>query len=88
VAGQTGFQALLPDAAGTVPMVLARGFFGGGEAEYVQVLVDGVPMGDVESGIADGRRLNNIDHTPLTLLLEGFDNWPKRSRRSTERRMH
>ena len=29
-----------------------RGFFGGGEVEYVQLRIDGVPAGDVESGIA------------------------------------
>jgi outer membrane cobalamin receptor len=33
------------------PAVHARGFFGGGEAEYVLMLVDGVPISDVESGL-------------------------------------
>jgi iron complex outermembrane receptor protein len=37
------------------PMVTARGFFGGGVVEYVKVLVDGVPAGDAESGLADWR---------------------------------
>lgn len=32
------------------PMLSSRGFFGGGEVEYVKVLVDGVPLGDAESG--------------------------------------
>jgi outer membrane cobalamin receptor len=35
------------------PAVHARGFFGGGEAEYVVMLVDGVPIADVESGLID-----------------------------------
>lgn len=39
------------------PMVTARGFFGGGVVEYVKVLVDGVPAGDPESGLADWRHL-------------------------------
>src|SRR5437763_6960 len=39
------------------PMVTARGFFGGGVIEYVKVLVDGVPTGDPESGLADWRHL-------------------------------
>lgn len=39
------------------PMVTARGFFGGGVVEYVKVLVDGVPVGDPESGLADWRHL-------------------------------
>jgi outer membrane cobalamin receptor len=36
-----------------VPLVSARGFFGGGEADYVLLLVDGVPMADAESGLVD-----------------------------------
>jgi len=35
------------------PVVSARGFFGGGEAEYVVLLVDGVPVADAESGLID-----------------------------------
>jgi outer membrane cobalamin receptor len=44
---------MLLEGAGSRPMLTARGFFGGGEVEYVQLLVDGVPAGDVESGLAD-----------------------------------
>ena len=39
------------------PVVSARGFFGGSEAEYVRLLIDGVPSGDVESGLIDWSRL-------------------------------
>jgi outer membrane cobalamin receptor len=35
------------------PVISGRGFFGGGEAEYVLLLVDGVPMADAESGLID-----------------------------------
>ena len=35
------------------PLVSARGFFGGGEADYVVLLVDGVPIADAESGLVD-----------------------------------
>jgi outer membrane cobalamin receptor len=35
------------------PVVSARGFFGGGEAEYVVLLVDGVPVADLESGLVE-----------------------------------
>jgi outer membrane cobalamin receptor len=35
------------------PVVSARGFFGGGEAEYVALLVDGVRVADAESGLVD-----------------------------------
>ena len=52
-----GFQILSVDVSGFPPSSIARGFFGGGEAEYVKVLVDGMPIGDVESGVVDWRRL-------------------------------
>jgi len=42
---------------GAPPMVSSRGFFGAGEVEYVQLLIDGVPAGDVESGLADWRSI-------------------------------
>jgi len=35
------------------PVVSARGFFGGGEAEYVALLVDGVRVADAESGLVE-----------------------------------
>lgn len=56
-----GFQVLFPEGFGLLPMVSSRGFFGGGEAEYVQLLVDGVPVADVESGLADWRRIRAAD---------------------------
>jgi len=53
-----GFELFFgTDAGGTPPMLTARGFFGGGDAEYVQVRVDGVPVGDANSGIVDWRAL-------------------------------
>ena len=58
-----GFHVLFgSDFAGT-PMIQSRGFFGGGEAEYVQLLIDGVPAADAEAGLADWRRVRawNID---------------------------
>lgn len=56
-----GFHVLFgADFAGT-PMLQSRGFFGGGEAEYVQLLVDGVPVGDAESGLVDWRRFRAWD---------------------------
>ena len=46
-----GITVLL-EGPGSRPMVTARGFFGGGEVEYVQLLIDGVAAGDAESGLA------------------------------------
>ncbi|HZI65287.1 MAG TPA: TonB-dependent receptor [Thermoanaerobaculia bacterium] len=56
-----GFHAHFASAFGGAPIVSSRGFFGGGEAEYVQLLVDGVPVADVESGLADWRRIRAAD---------------------------
>lgn len=59
-----GFHALFSGAfGGPPPIVMSRGFFGGGEADYVQLRVDGVPVQDVESGLADWRnvRAGNVD---------------------------
>lgn len=56
-----GFHVNFGTPFGGAPMVSARGFFGGGEAEYVQLLVDGVPVSDVESGLADWRRIRAAD---------------------------
>lgn len=49
---------------GAPPMMSSRGFFGAGEVEYMQLLVDGVPVGDAESGLADWRSIpiDAIDH--------------------------
>ena len=48
-----GFYAARPEFHSGRPIVSARGFFGGGEAEYVLLLVDGLPMSDIESGLMD-----------------------------------
>jgi len=50
------------------PMVTARGFFGGGVVEYVKVLIDGVPVGDPESGLADWRHLRAADIERIEVL--------------------
>ena len=47
------FRTLFPLASGLAPIVASRGFFGGGEAEYIQLRVDGVPIADVETGLTD-----------------------------------
>lgn len=64
-----GLQTLFADrSSGTLPMISARGFFGGGEAEYVQLRVDGVPGGDAESGLADWRSIRASDIERIELL--------------------
>lgn len=64
-----GLQTLFAErGSGILPMVGARGFFGGGEAEYVQLRVDGVPVGDPESGLADWRGIRASDIERVELL--------------------
>ena len=58
---------LLQVNPGAHPMISSRGFFGAGEVEYVQLLVDGVPAADVESGLGDWRSisLESIDRVEV-----------------------
>ncbi|MEA2329194.1 MAG: vitamin transporter [Thermoanaerobaculia bacterium] len=55
-------------AAAGAPMMTSRGFFGGGENEYVKLLVDGVPAGDVESGLIDWRHIRTADIERIEVL--------------------
>jgi outer membrane cobalamin receptor len=48
-----GFHVAQSEFYAGRPVVSARGFFGGGEADYIRLLVDGQPVGDVESGLID-----------------------------------
>lgn len=48
-----GFRVQQPALYAGRPVATARGFFGGGEAEYVVLLVDGVPVADAESGLVN-----------------------------------
>ncbi len=41
------------DGLGYSPQPVVRGFYGGGEAEYVQLLVDGSPVSSMESGLVN-----------------------------------
>jgi vitamin B12 transporter len=45
------------DGSTARPIVSSRGFFGGGEVEYVKLLVDGVASGDPETGLVDWRSI-------------------------------
>lgn len=56
-----GVTMMYESGASGVPVISSRGFFGGGEVEYVKLLVDGVPLGDAESGNVDWQRLRAGD---------------------------
>lgn len=57
-----GMVVLHSDALGDAPRLAIRGFYGGGETEYVTVLLDGVPL----TGMATGQV--NWDLVPLAAL--------------------
>jgi iron complex outermembrane receptor protein len=41
------------DGSGNAPIPIVRGFYGGGETEYILLTVDGIPVNDIRSGLAD-----------------------------------
>ena len=45
-----GFSLISFDGLGYEPQLMTRGFYGGGEAEYVVVLVDGKPVNNLQGG--------------------------------------
>src|SRR5690606_30926501 len=46
-----GFTFLRMDGLGYHPQPIVRGFYGGGEAEYVVLMLDGHPLNEVERGL-------------------------------------
>lgn len=52
---------------GGTPMVVQRGFFGGGEVDYLGLEIDGVPRTATETGVADwsGLRLEEVERIDL-----------------------
>jgi len=63
-----GVTMMFDSGASGLPMITSRGFFGGGEVEYVKLLVDGVPVGDAESGNVDWQRFRAIDIDRIEVL--------------------
>lgn len=57
-----GFGILAFDGLGLDPQLTVRGFYGGGEAEYVVVLLDGQPLNEVEGGLV------NWDLLPISAI--------------------
>ncbi len=63
-----GVTMMFDSSASGLPMITSRGFFGGGEVEYVKLLVDGVPVGDAESGNVDWQRFRAADIERIEVL--------------------
>ncbi|MGH7505890.1 MAG: TonB-dependent receptor, partial [Longimicrobiales bacterium] len=62
-----GFALVGFDGLGYDPQLMVRGFYGGGEAEYVVVMVDGKPLNDVQAGLVawDAIPLAAIDRVEI-----------------------
>ena len=56
-----GFNFLSLDGLGYDAQVTVRGFYGGGEAEYVTLLIDGRPANSIERGLIDWNLLAGRD---------------------------
>jgi outer membrane receptor protein involved in Fe transport len=78
VAAPTQLLSMLPglgfvslDGTGHDAQAVVRGFFGGGDAEYVQVLLDGVPINDMESGLVPWDLIDPRDLSHVEILRGG-----------------
>lgn len=62
-----GLYMASTDGMGLNPQISLRGFYGGGEAEYLTVLIDGIPVNDLETGLANWNQLpiNQINQVEL-----------------------
>ncbi len=56
------------DGAGELPMAVVRGFFGGGETEYVILTVNGVPVNDLRTGLVEWSRIRPSDVERIEVL--------------------
>jgi outer membrane receptor protein involved in Fe transport len=56
------------DGSGRLPMAIARGFFGGGEASYVLLTVDGVPLNDGRTGLVEWTQMPLSDIERVEVL--------------------
>jgi outer membrane cobalamin receptor len=56
------------DASGYLPIAITRGFYGGGEAEYLLFLVDGIPINDLTTGLINWNFLSigDIERIEIT----------------------
>lgn len=59
------------DGMGWNPQLVTRGFYGGGEAEYAVVLVDGVPVNNLENGLVNWEQLVREPGTSIEVLRGG-----------------
>lgn len=62
-----GFALVDQDGFGRDPQLISRGFYGGGEAEYVVVLLNGRPLNEVQTGLVrwDAIPLSSVERVEV-----------------------
>lgn len=58
------------DGLGLNPMFTVRGFHGGGESEYLKVLVDGIPINNTENGLVNWNMIP-LNHIKQIEVING-----------------
>ncbi len=66
-----GILFLDNDGMGWNPQLVTRGFYGGGEAEYAVVLVDGIPVNNLENGLVNWEQLIREPGATVEVLRGG-----------------
>ncbi len=59
------------DGLGYAPQSVTRGFYGGGEAEYVVVMVNGRPVNNLENGLVNWEQITLSPNTVVEVLRGG-----------------
>ena len=66
-----GFAVVDFDGLGRDPQLMVRGFYGGGEADYVQVMVDGRPVNLVHNGTVNWEILPALSSIQTIEIVRG-----------------
>jgi outer membrane receptor protein involved in Fe transport len=66
-----GFTLVSTDGLGFDPQAMVRGFYGGGEAEYVVVLVDGRPVSQMQTGLVAWEALPPLASVEAVEIVRG-----------------
>jgi outer membrane receptor protein involved in Fe transport len=66
-----GFALVDFDGLGFDPQLMVRGFYGGGEAEYVVVMIDGQPVSQLQSGLVGWETLPPLETVDAIEIIRG-----------------
>ena len=66
-----GITFVNQDASGYMPMAIVRGFYGGGEAEYLLLNIDGIPANDLNTGLINWNLVSVSDIKRIEITRGG-----------------